>query len=102
MCSAGGPDDINRRAGPSARASPLVRSLHAAIYNTSAPDQISYLFSNADNNVVVCERQFLDAIRAADPPLVEHLVVIDGEVEGAVPLADLEAARHDDFDFDAA
>ncbi len=37
-----------------------------SIYNTSAPDQISYLFSNADNRVVVCERQFLDAIRAAD------------------------------------
>ena len=37
-----------------------------SIYNTSAPDQISYLFSNADNRVIVCERQFLDVIRAAD------------------------------------
>jgi long-subunit acyl-CoA synthetase (AMP-forming) len=56
-----------------------------SIYNTSAPDQISYLFSNADNRVIVCERQFLDVIRAADAPLVEHVVVIDGEVEGTVP-----------------
>ena len=53
-----------------------------SIYNTSAPEQISYLFSNADNRVVICERQFLDVIRAADAPLVEHVVVIDGEVEG--------------------
>ena len=26
-----------------------------SIYNTSTPDQISYLFSNADNRVIVCE-----------------------------------------------
>jgi AMP-binding enzyme len=64
-----------------------------SIYNTSAPDQISYLFSNADNRVIVCERQFLDVIRAADAPLVEHVVVIDGEVEGTVPLTDLETGR---------
>ena len=62
-----------------------------SIYNTSAPEQISYLFSNAENRVVICERQFLDVIRAADAPLVEHVVVIDGEVEGTIPLADLEA-----------
>jgi long-subunit acyl-CoA synthetase (AMP-forming) len=73
-----------------------------SIYNTSAPDQISYLFSNADNRVIVCERQFLDVIRAADAPLVEHVVVIDGEVEGTVPLTDLETGGHENFDFDAA
>jgi long-chain acyl-CoA synthetase len=73
-----------------------------SIYNTSAPEQIGYLFSNADNRVVVCEGQFLDAIRAADAPLVEHVVVIDGEGEGTVRLADLEAAPHEDFDFDGA
>jgi long-subunit acyl-CoA synthetase (AMP-forming) len=73
-----------------------------SIYNTSAPDQISYLFSNADNSVVVCERQFLDAIRAADAALVEHVVVIDDEVDGTLTLADLEAACPKDFDFDKA
>ncbi len=73
-----------------------------SIYNTSAPEQIGYLFSNADNRVVVCEGQFLDAIRAAHAPLVEHVVVIDGEGEGTVRLADLEAAPHEDFDFDGA
>jgi long-chain acyl-CoA synthetase len=73
-----------------------------SIYNTSAPDQISYLFSNADNRVVVCERQFLGAIRAADAALVEHVIVIDGEVEDTISLTDLETGYHDDFDFDKA
>ncbi|HYN31020.1 MAG TPA: AMP-dependent synthetase/ligase [Ilumatobacteraceae bacterium] len=73
-----------------------------SIYNTSAPDQISYLFSNADNRVVVCEHQFLDIIRAADAPLVEHVVVIDGEFEGTISLADLETMRDKDFDFGGA
>ncbi len=73
-----------------------------SIYNTSAPEQISYLFSNADNRVVVCERQFLDAIRAADAALVEHVVVIDDDVDGTFTLADLEAACPGDFDFDGA
>ena len=73
-----------------------------SIYNTSAPDQISYLFSNAANRVIVCERQFLDVIRAADAPLAEHVVVIDGEVEGTIPLTDLENRRDAYFDFDGA
>ena len=68
-----------------------------SIYNTSAPEQIGYLFSNADNRVVVCEGQFLDAIRAGRAPLVEHVVVIDGEGEGTVPLAELEAGSSRGF-----
>jgi long-subunit acyl-CoA synthetase (AMP-forming) len=73
-----------------------------SIYNTSAPDQISYLFSNADNRVVVCERQFLDVIRAAEAPLVEHVIVIDAAVEGTLSLAGLETLHREDFDFDSA
>jgi long-chain acyl-CoA synthetase len=72
-----------------------------SIYNTSVPDQSSYLFSNADNRVIVCERQFLDVIRAADAPLVEHVVVIDGDGDGTIPLTDLETMRDKDFDFEA-
>jgi long-chain acyl-CoA synthetase len=73
-----------------------------SIYNTSAPDQISYLFSNAENRIVMCERQFLGAIRAADAPLVEHVVVIDADEEGTLTLAEIEAACPDDFDFERA
>ena len=73
-----------------------------SIYDTSAVDQISYLFSNADNRVLVCERQFLDVIRAADAPLLEHVVLVDAAVEGTLSLADLESLRREDFDFDGA
>jgi long-chain acyl-CoA synthetase len=68
-----------------------------SVYNTSSPEQISYLFSNAENRVVVCERQFLDAIRAADVPSVQHVFVVD---DGG--LGDIEAAGDPDFDFEAA
>ena len=35
-----------------------------SVYNTSSPEQIEYLFSNADNTVVICEAQFLPIIKA--------------------------------------
>jgi long-chain acyl-CoA synthetase len=73
-----------------------------SIYNTSAPDQIGYLFSNAENRIVMCERQFLGAIRAAAAPLVEQVVVIDADEEGTLTLAEIEAACPDDFDFERA
>ena len=73
-----------------------------SIYNSSSPEQVEYLFTNAGNRVVVCERQFLDVIRAAGAPGIEHVVLIDGEAEGTIPLADLEARGDDGFDFEAA
>jgi len=33
-----------------------------SIYNTSAPDQIRYLFSNAENKIVFTEKDFLPAV----------------------------------------
>src|ERR1700739_2551907 len=33
-----------------------------SIYNTSAPDQIGYLFNNAENNIVFTEKDFLPAV----------------------------------------
>jgi long-subunit acyl-CoA synthetase (AMP-forming) len=75
-----------------------------SIYNTSAPEQIAYLFSDAGNRIVVTERQFVDrllAVRAAGTP-IEHIVVVDGGPEGTLSLDDVEAAAAEDFDFDAA
>ncbi|MEQ6900246.1 long-chain fatty acid--CoA ligase [Nocardioides sp. YIM 152588] len=87
-------------------------ALHAgatpfSIYNTLATEQIAYLFENAGNRVVVTERQFLDRLRQANAGgQVEHFVVVDaedaGEIEGAMSLADLEAAGSPDFDFEAS
>ena len=73
-----------------------------SVYNTSTPEQAGYLFSNAENRVVICERQFLDVIRAADAPQVEHVVLVDGDDEGTTALADLEVSGDPAFNFDAS
>jgi long-subunit acyl-CoA synthetase (AMP-forming) len=55
-----------------------------SIYNTSAPEQITHVFTNAENRVVLCERQFLDRVLAArEGTSIEHVVCID-----EVPAAD--------------
>jgi long-subunit acyl-CoA synthetase (AMP-forming) len=61
-----------------------------SVYNSSSPEQIAYLFSNAQNRVVVCERQFADAM-----PDVEHRFLVED-------LDELEAAGEPGFDFEAA
>jgi long-subunit acyl-CoA synthetase (AMP-forming) len=74
-----------------------------SIYNTSAPDQIEYLFGNAGNKVVFCDEKFLPRVQAAGGD-VEHIVCVDdvSDVDGVLTLADLEAKGDPDFDFDAA
>src|SRR5690349_14859749 len=47
-----------------------------SIYNTSSPEQISYLFGNAGNKVVVTEGTFLPTITAAGAD-IETVVSID-------------------------
>jgi long-chain acyl-CoA synthetase len=74
-----------------------------SIYNTLAPEQITYLFSNAGNTVVICEEQFVARILAATVGTqVEHVVCVDASPEGTVALTALEAAPPDGFDFDAS
>ncbi|HUZ28309.1 MAG TPA: long-chain fatty acid--CoA ligase [Solirubrobacteraceae bacterium] len=76
-----------------------------SIYNTSPPEQIAYLLGNAGNRVMVAEAGFLDRVQMAlrDMPAVEHLVVVDGTAEDAIPLSELESAEPvADFDFEAA
>ena len=73
-----------------------------SIYNTSSPEQIAYLFGNADNKIVVTETALLPAILASGVEL-EHVVCIDGKPDGATMTLDqLMAAGDPDFDFDAA
>ncbi|MDX6586849.1 MAG: long-chain acyl-CoA synthetase [Solirubrobacterales bacterium] len=73
-----------------------------SIYNTSAPEQIAYLFGNAGNRVVVTETQFLDTIKAAGVDEIEHIVCVDGAPEGTIGLEELESGGSEDFDFEAA
>ncbi|MDR3655365.1 MAG: long-chain fatty acid--CoA ligase [Mycobacterium sp.] len=75
-----------------------------SIYNTSAPDQIRYLFSNAENRIVFTEKDFLPAVRAAGGDLA-HVIVVDAKVgaEGCLTLEELEAlGTTADFDFESA
>lgn len=50
-----------------------------SVYNTSSPAQVAYLFADADNRVVVTERQFLPTVceAIARGAAVEHVVVVD-------------------------
>ena len=70
-----------------------------SIYNTSPPGQVAYLFGNAGNQVTVCERAFLDVVRAAG---AQTIVLVDGEEDGTVSLEELEAMAEPGFDFEAA
>ncbi|MEV0248699.1 long-chain fatty acid--CoA ligase [Nocardia sp. NPDC050712] len=70
-----------------------------SIYNTSSPEQITHLFTNAENKVVITERVFLETIRSAGVEL-EHIVLVDGPAEGALDLTAVEADPLVDFDFD--
>jgi long-chain acyl-CoA synthetase len=73
-----------------------------SIYNTCSPEQISYLFSNAANKVVITESMFLQQIQAAGLDSLEHVICVDGAPEGTLALADLEALASPDFDFQAS
>jgi long-subunit acyl-CoA synthetase (AMP-forming) len=75
-----------------------------SIYNTSSAEQIAFLISDAGNRVLVVEAQFLDRARAAieQSATVEHLVVVDAAPEGALSMAELEAADVAEFDFEAS
>jgi long-chain acyl-CoA synthetase len=76
-----------------------------AIFNSSPAEQIAHQLANADARYVVTEQGFLpkvlDAVSTLDGQ-VEQVILVDGEVEGTVPLAALEAAPAVGFDFEAA
>jgi long-subunit acyl-CoA synthetase (AMP-forming) len=76
-----------------------------SIYNTSSPEQIAFLLSDAGCRVMVIEAGFLDRAQAAiaDVGVVEQLVVVDGPApDEGLTLSDLEAAEvPSGFDFEA-
>jgi long-chain acyl-CoA synthetase len=74
-----------------------------SIYNTSTPEQIEYLFSNADNQIVICEEQFAEKIlKANNGTSVQHVICIDGHPEGTISLSEVEQGGDAGFDFEAA
>jgi len=60
-----------------------------SIYNTSSPEQIEYLFANAENRLVVTERRFADTIRAVGAGVEVVVIEDDGLPDGDHP--DFEA-----------
>ncbi|MBM7367381.1 AMP-dependent synthetase/ligase [Gordonia hydrophobica] len=78
-----------------------------SIYLTSAPDQIAFLFGNAENSVVITEQRFLDVIGRTQTPHLKHIVVVDpdGDLPSTVGDAsvlsfdDLRSRRPEGFDF---
>ena len=74
-----------------------------SIYNTSSPEQINFLFSNAGNRVVITEPQFIDRLLAArDGTAVETIVCVEGSHPEAMTLEQLEAGGDPGFDFEAS
>ena len=65
-------------------------------------DQIRYLFSNAENKIVITEKDFLPAVKAAETDL-SHVIVVDANIEGCITLKHLETlGAGEGFDFDSA
>jgi long-subunit acyl-CoA synthetase (AMP-forming) len=72
-----------------------------SVYNTSAPEQLEYLFTDAANKVVVTEQVFIPAIKQSGVAL-EHIITVDGPAEGAIELREVEDNPDDEFDFEAS
>ncbi|MEV4708496.1 fatty acid--CoA ligase FadD11 [Actinoplanes sp. NPDC049316] len=72
-----------------------------SVYNSSSPEQLRHVLTNAAATVVVCEQQYADRIRRCGAP-VEHLVCVDGDGTDAITLAELTGLGAPDFDFEKA
>jgi long-subunit acyl-CoA synthetase (AMP-forming) len=72
-----------------------------SIYQTSSPEQIQYVVSDAGAKIAIVEQAFLDVFNEArkDLPSIETLIVVDGD-GGDYSLAELEELDPD-FDLDS-
>ncbi|MFE7721386.1 AMP-dependent synthetase/ligase [Nocardia rhizosphaerihabitans] len=74
-----------------------------SIYNTSAQNQIEYLFADAGNRMVITERAFLErltAVRDGGTP-IDRIIVVDGAPGGTLSLEQVEEGGDPEFDFEA-
>src|SRR3954469_18739726 len=63
----------------------LLGATPISIYNSSSPDQISYLVSHCKGAVAVTEAgDFADRVLAADAPTLHDVIVVDGQPSGTV------------------
>ncbi|HEX8065172.1 MAG TPA: long-chain fatty acid--CoA ligase [Thermoleophilaceae bacterium] len=75
-----------------------------SVYNTYSPEQVEYLASDAECRVVVTEKAFVERILAVKGSCesLEHVICVDGEVEGCLTPEEVEAGADDGFDFEAS
>jgi len=73
-----------------------------SVYNTSSPEQINHLFTNAGNSVAITERQFLPRVLEARTDELRHIVLVDSAEHGMLTLDELARTRVRGFDFEAA
>lgn len=73
-------------------------------YNTSTAEQIAYVVSDAENRVMVTERAFLERVLEVQKtvPELEHVIVVDGPVDGAASLEGVIASGDPGFELAAA
>jgi len=70
----------------------LVGATPISIYNSSSPEQISYLVSHCEGVVAVTEDgDFADRLLAADTPTLRHVVVVGDAPAGTVPYDEVTA-----------
>jgi long-subunit acyl-CoA synthetase (AMP-forming) len=82
----------------------MVGAAPFSIYGTYTAEQIAYLVSDAEAQILICEQQYLDRVLAArsELPKLEHVIVIDGEAPGGtLSLADVEGSDAE-FDVEAS
>jgi long-chain acyl-CoA synthetase len=73
-----------------------------SMYVTSTVEQIRYFLEDSGAKVAVTERMFLPKLlEAITGTAVTKVIVVDGDAEGALSLAQLEAAAPAGFDFEA-
>src|SRR3954447_26147349 len=72
----------------------LVGATPISIYNSSSPDQISYLVSHCNGVVAVTEGgDFADRMLAAGTPTLRHVVVVDEDRAGTVGFDEVAAGE---------
>src|SRR3954467_2903273 len=72
----------------------LLGATPISIYNSSSPDQISYLVSHCKGAVAVTEAgDFADRMLAADAQTLHHVIVVDDEPAGTVAFDEVASGQ---------
>jgi long-chain acyl-CoA synthetase len=79
-----------------------------SIYSTYTAEQIQYIVSDAEAQILICEQKFLPQVLEArkDLPGLEHVIIVDdrsdiSQPEGTLALGDVEGSNPD-FDVEAS